>query len=244
MPRRGCGRPPRVRKRGLSRRKVPAPGAGLAELTARRMRVRPGARPSAATLAACDGPGLMTTPNSGAGVTRMTDCTDLPLWQDCSEEPEPARAGWVMRGSMEALGWASDPWAVALAPYRSVCDTGSAWSWRTQATAGARDGAPADFRTEPARGLRGDLYHRGRGVVAKSRPHTRGDESGVMCSRPDSTPGWWDDSWCSMTRGLMMDSPEAVAAARELSRSDGPQIRAFGESVVDTQSAQIEQMTA
>ena len=37
---------------------------------------------------------------------------------------------------------------------------------------------------------------------------------------------------------------EAVAAARELARSDRPQMRAFGESIVETQSAQIEQMTA
>jgi len=37
---------------------------------------------------------------------------------------------------------------------------------------------------------------------------------------------------------------EAVAAARELARSDRPQMRAFGESIVETQTAQIEQMTA
>lgn len=37
---------------------------------------------------------------------------------------------------------------------------------------------------------------------------------------------------------------EAVAAAGELARSDRPEMRAFGESIVQTQSAQIEQMTA
>jgi uncharacterized protein (DUF305 family) len=37
---------------------------------------------------------------------------------------------------------------------------------------------------------------------------------------------------------------EAVAAARELARSDRPQMRALGESVVTTQTAQIEQMAA
>jgi uncharacterized protein (DUF305 family) len=35
---------------------------------------------------------------------------------------------------------------------------------------------------------------------------------------------------------------EAVAAARELARSDRAEMRAFGESIVQTQSAQIEQM--
>jgi uncharacterized protein (DUF305 family) len=37
---------------------------------------------------------------------------------------------------------------------------------------------------------------------------------------------------------------EAVAAARELARSERPQMRSFGRSVVRTQSAQIEQMTS
>jgi uncharacterized protein (DUF305 family) len=36
---------------------------------------------------------------------------------------------------------------------------------------------------------------------------------------------------------------EAVAAARELQRSDRPQLRAFGLSIVRTQTAQIRQMT-
>ena len=37
---------------------------------------------------------------------------------------------------------------------------------------------------------------------------------------------------------------EAVTAAGELARSDRPELRAFGESIVTTQSAQIEQMQA
>ena len=37
---------------------------------------------------------------------------------------------------------------------------------------------------------------------------------------------------------------EAVAAAGELARSDRPEMRAFGESIVVTQTAQIEQMTS
>jgi len=84
---------------------------------------------------------------------------------------------------------------------------------------------------------------------------------GMMYPGSTSTPGWWDDSRDSMM-GPMMTGPvaaasepeyladmvdhhrEAVAAAGELARSDRPEMRAFGESIVQTQSAQIEQMTA
>lgn len=82
---------------------------------------------------------------------------------------------------------------------------------------------------------------------------------GMMYPGSTSTPGWWDGSWDSMMGGPMMGSygtaseptylaemvahhREAVAAAGELARSDRPQMRAFGESIVATQSAQIEQM--
>jgi uncharacterized protein (DUF305 family) len=79
---------------------------------------------------------------------------------------------------------------------------------------------------------------------------------GMMNPGSNSTPGWWDDSWNSMMGSSAVDSEpeylaemvahhrEAVAAARELARSDRPQMRAFGESIVETQSAQIEQMTS
>jgi uncharacterized protein (DUF305 family) len=84
---------------------------------------------------------------------------------------------------------------------------------------------------------------------------------GMMYPGSTSTPGWWDDSWDSMMGPMMMGSVaaasepeyladmvdhhrEAVAAAGELARSDRPEMRAFGESIVQTQSAQIEQMTA
>jgi uncharacterized protein (DUF305 family) len=85
---------------------------------------------------------------------------------------------------------------------------------------------------------------------------------GMMYPGSSSTPGWWDGSWDSMMTGPMMMGAyataseseylaemvahhrEAVAAARELARSDRPQMRAFGESIVETQSAQIRQMTA
>ena len=84
---------------------------------------------------------------------------------------------------------------------------------------------------------------------------------GMMSSGSHSTPGWWDDSWNSMMTGPMMGAyatarepeflaemvahhQEAVSAARELARSNRPRMRAFGESIVETQSAQIEQMTA
>ena len=82
-------------------------------------------------------------------------------------------------------------------------------------------------------------------------------------------PGWDADSWCSLmgARRSMMgpgsimrstwvaDEPaylaemvahhrEAVAAAGELARSDRPEMREFAESIVTTQSAQIDQMTS
>lgn len=43
--------------------------------------------------------------------------------------------------------------------------------------------------------------------------------------------------------GMVAHHQEAVVAARELARSDRPQMRALGQSIVDTQTAQIEQMT-
>lgn len=83
---------------------------------------------------------------------------------------------------------------------------------------------------------------------------------GMMYPLSSSTPGWGDDPQGSMM-GQMMGSAavasepeylaemlahhqEAVAAARELARSDRPQMRAFGESIVTTQTAQIEKMAA
>ena len=102
------------------------------------------------------------------------------------------------------------------------------------------------------------------GVVVASRDDARTPmSSGMMVAGSSSLPGWWDDSWNSMgSMGSMMmgdvspaDEPEylaemvthheeAVAAARELARSDRPEMRAFGESIVASQSAQIEQMTS
>ncbi|ABL81720.1 protein of unknown function DUF305 [Nocardioides sp. JS614] len=80
---------------------------------------------------------------------------------------------------------------------------------------------------------------------------------GMMASGSSSTPGWWDDSWGSMM-GMMSSAgvasepeylaemvahhQEAVTAAGELARSDRAEMRAFGESIVKTQSAQIQQM--
>ena len=43
---------------------------------------------------------------------------------------------------------------------------------------------------------------------------------------------------------MVVHPQEAVAAAGELARSDRPEMRAFGESIVMTQSAQIQQMQA
>ncbi|GAB2453673.1 hypothetical protein GCM10027062_37830 [Nocardioides hungaricus] len=82
---------------------------------------------------------------------------------------------------------------------------------------------------------------------------------GMMTSGSGSTPGWWDDSWGSMMgmmgRAGVASKPEylaemvahhqeAVDAAGELARSDRPEMRAFGEAIVQTQSAQIQQMQA
>lgn len=99
-------------------------------------------------------------------------------------------------------------------------------------------------------------------VLANRDDDTRvGRGPGMTYPGSSRTPGWWDDSRSSMMTGPRMMGPyrvasepeyliemvahhrEAVAAARELARSDRPQIRAFGESIVDSQSAQIEQMT-
>ena len=106
------------------------------------------------------------------------------------------------------------------------------------------------------------------GVVLANRDEDTRNRMGLGKGSPgaSSTPGWCDDSWNStmgpmMMGPMMMGSPavdseheylaemvahhrEAVAAARELVRSDRPQLRGFGESVVETQSAQIELMTA
>lgn len=95
------------------------------------------------------------------------------------------------------------------------------------------------------------------GVVVANRDDTSVRmDPGMMVPGSTSTPGWWDDSWGSMMGGvspaseaeylavMMAHHEEAVAAARELSRSARPQMRAFGESIVATQSAQIEQMTS
>lgn len=79
---------------------------------------------------------------------------------------------------------------------------------------------------------------------------------GMMSPGSTSTPGWWDDSWDSMMGGqsgpasereylieMVAHHEEAVAAGRELARSDRAELRALGTSIVQTQSAQIEQMT-
>lgn len=84
----------------------------------------------------------------------------------------------------------------------------------------------------------------------------------MMDPGSSSAPGWWGDSGSSMVMGPMMmgmfaaasepeylaemvaHHQEAVTAARELARSDRPQMRALGQSIVVSQTAQIEQMTA
>ncbi|MBB5788766.1 DUF305 domain-containing protein [Jiangella mangrovi] len=77
-------------------------------------------------------------------------------------------------------------------------------------------------------------------------------------SQSDVDRGRPHDSWGSMASGMMgrLDArgepeylaemvahhEEAVDAARQLARSDRPEMRRFGESIVETQSAQIQQM--
>ena len=79
---------------------------------------------------------------------------------------------------------------------------------------------------------------------------------GMMSPGSSSTPGWWDDSWMPMMGStaavsepeylaeMVSHHREAVEAAGQLARSDRSEMRAFGESIVETQSAQIEQMTS
>lgn len=84
---------------------------------------------------------------------------------------------------------------------------------------------------------------------------------GMMAADSTSTPGWWDDESRGPGMMGMMGSvgvasepeylaemvahhQEAVVTAGELARSDRAEMRAFGESIVTTQSAQIQQMQA
>jgi uncharacterized protein (DUF305 family) len=84
--------------------------------------------------------------------------------------------------------------------------------------------------------------------------HTR---PGAVASAADGEPGSWEGSWGSMMGGragsatepdylaeMVAHHEEAVVAARELSRSSRPKMRAFGASIVASQSAQITQMRA
>ena len=95
-------------------------------------------------------------------------------------------------------------------------------------------------------------------VVANDDDTSSGMGQGMMVAGSTSTPGWWDDeSWSSMMGAQTSPASEqeylvemiahhrdAIAAATELARSDRPQMRALGESIVSGQSAQVEQMTA
>ena len=96
------------------------------------------------------------------------------------------------------------------------------------------------------------------GVVIANRDDNTATQMGVGMMSPgsSSTPDWWDDSWGPMMGSAAVASEpdylaemvahhqEAVAAAGELARSDRSRMRAFGRSIVETQTAQIEKMTA
>lgn len=76
--------------------------------------------------------------------------------------------------------------------------------------------------------------------------------TGCMVANRDNTavpmgPGMMAGQFGTASEGdflaeMVAHHQEAVTAARELSRSERPEMRAFGESIVETQSAQIEQM--
>jgi len=80
---------------------------------------------------------------------------------------------------------------------------------------------------------------------------------GMMVRDSDGAPSWWDGSsasgmgmmgWAGLASEpdylaeMIAHHQEAVASARELARSDRADLRTFGESIVENQSAQIDQM--
>jgi len=84
---------------------------------------------------------------------------------------------------------------------------------------------------------------------------------GMMAAASSSTSDWWDDdprgpNMMGMMGGtgaasepeylaeMVAHHQEAVVAARALARSERAEMRAFGESIVTAQSAQIQQMQA
>lgn len=81
-------------------------------------------------------------------------------------------------------------------------------------------------RTGPA------MMHSGQSGPSEGRGGAMGPMMGS--SDVDSEPAYLAE--------MVAHHREAVGAARELARSDRPRMRAFGESIVETQSAQIEQM--
>ena len=98
------------------------------------------------------------------------------------------------------------------------------------------------------------------GVVANraDAPHRRQGTEMMPPGPGTSAPGW-SDSWGPMgpARGptsiageseylneMVAHHREAVMAAAELTRSDRPDMVAFGESIVETQTAQIDQMSS
>jgi uncharacterized protein (DUF305 family) len=85
----------------------------------------------------------------------------------------------------------------------------------------------------------------GPGMMSSSRwwPGDRDDGPGPGSWMP-GMPGASATSEFAYLAEMVAHHEEAVAAASELERSDRPQLRAFGRSVVSTQSRQIDQMRA
>ena len=96
-------------------------------------------------------------------------------------------------------------------------------------------------------------------VIQAADPHPRSG-TGMMATDSSSAPDSWNKSWrlgvMGMTGSVDVSSEpeylaemvahhqEAIVAAGELARSDRAGMRAFGESIVTTQSAQVQTMQA
>jgi uncharacterized protein (DUF305 family) len=85
--------------------------------------------------------------------------------------------------------------------------------------------------------------HRGHGIIySSSTPHGGDGHGGWRMGASQWMHGALVDSEFEYLIEMVAHHDEAVASAQQLSRSNRPQIRAFGESIVATQSAQIDQM--
>lgn len=84
------------------------------------------------------------------------------------------------------------------------------------------------------------------GIVVAQDDDVPGRMGAGMMSNPMTGPrqAWRTADESTYLAEMVVHHREAVDAARELLRSDRPQLRAFARSIITTQSAQIDQMTA